>query len=241
VNALVDALVKRLKADYGHVDVRVDYGWPQKPALCVLDCVLSLNRRYDKVVYPRILAFSQHHPKVVELGHLQTLLDQFPQLGGFSIETLNYNDTRRERTLRGVVKHLLEVQSGHNGKSEWERLQAWAASVRPSDHKSVGVRGFALSGFQYLRMLFGVQTTKPDIHIIRFVSKVVRGKVNDVTALTLLEAAAEKARLPLREVDGEIWKAGARKRSISTGPHCRNRVEQCVAADRPRDTRFLGL
>ena len=29
----------------------------------------------------------------------------------------------------------------------------------------VGVRGFGLAGFQYMRMLFGAQTAKPDIHI----------------------------------------------------------------------------
>jgi hypothetical protein len=111
--------------------------------------------------------------------------------------------------LRGVVKYLLAAQAKQTGESEWERLRAWARSVKPGGYRAVSVRGFALAGFQYLRMLFGVQTTKPDIYIIRFVSQVVGRKVNDVAAVTLLEAAAEKAGLPLREVDGAIWDAGA--------------------------------
>jgi len=56
-------------------------------------------------------------------------------------------------------------------------------------------------------MLFGVQTTKPDVHIIRFVSEVLGKKVNDVTALSLLERAAKQTGLPLREVDNIIWLA----------------------------------
>src|SRR5436305_12917014 len=55
----VDALAQLVKARFGQVTIRRNYGWPEKPALCVLDCVLSLNRRYDQVVYPRVLAFSQ--------------------------------------------------------------------------------------------------------------------------------------------------------------------------------------
>jgi hypothetical protein len=204
----VDVLAERLKVRFGHIAVREIYAGPEKPALCVLDCVLSLNRHYDKFVRPRVEKFEQHDPEVVELAHLQARLDKH-EVGDFFRQSLDYKDIRREQTLRGVVKYLLVAQAKQTGKSEWERLQAWARSVKPSDYRAVGVRGFALAGFQYLRMLFGVQTTKPDIYIIRFVSKVVGRKVNDVTAVTLLEAAAEKAGLPLREVDGAIWAAGA--------------------------------
>src|SRR5690242_9588036 len=99
----VDALAKLLKDRFGNVAIRHDYGWPQKPALCVLDCVLSLNRRYDKVVYPRVLAFSQRHPEVVELRHLRAMLRRHPEVGSFCRERVNYNDPRREQTLCGVV------------------------------------------------------------------------------------------------------------------------------------------
>jgi len=186
----VDLLVKLLKTRFSHVAVRHDYGWPEKPALCVLDCVLSLNRHYDKFVHPRVLAFCQRYPDVVELANVQAELDQHANVGGFFAEMLNYSDIGREQTFRGVVRYLLTAQARHAGKREWDRLRAWAASVGPSEHKAVGVRGFALAGFQYLRMLFGVQTTKPDIWVVRFVPKALGRRVRDVTALDLLEAAA---------------------------------------------------
>jgi hypothetical protein len=203
----VDVLAERLKVRFGDIAPCEKYCWHEKPALCVLDCVLSLNRRYDKVVFPRVEKFEQHDPEVVELAHLQARLDKH-EVGDFFHQSLNYKDTRREQTLRGVVKYLLAAQAKQPGESEWKRLQAWAASVKPNEYRAVSVRGFGLAGFQYLRMLFGVQTTKPDIYIIQFVSKVLGRKVNDVDAVTLLEAAAKKAELPLREVDGEIWAAG---------------------------------
>jgi hypothetical protein len=59
-------------------------------------------------------------------------------------------------------------------------------------------------------MLFGAQTTKPDVHIRNFVSEVIGRKVNDQLALALLEQAAANANLPLREVDGAIWRERAR-------------------------------
>ena len=104
---------------------------------------------------------------------------------------------------------MLTIQANYDGANEWERLQVWASSVQPGDYPSVGVKGFGLSGFQYMRMLFGVQTTKPDVHVIRFVSEAVGRSVTDVQALFLLEQAAKAANLPLREVDGAIWEAGA--------------------------------
>lgn len=206
----VDRLAEVISTRFGHVSVRRDYGWPGKPAVCVLDCILSLNRRYDRVVYPRVSAFVERHPACIELGHLRSMLDAHDEVGEFCRQHLNYNDPRRERTLRGVVDYLFREQHRHGGATEWERFQAWAASARPEDHFKIGVSGFGLSGLQYLRMLFGVQTTKPDVHVTQFVSAVVGRRVNDVTALALLEAAAAKARLPLREVDGAIWEAGAR-------------------------------
>lgn len=59
-------------------------------------------------------------------------------------------------------------------------------------------------------MLFGAQTTKPDVHIVRFVSEIVGRKVSDVQALYLLERAAVRTGLPVRDLDVAIWEASAR-------------------------------
>lgn len=207
----IEKLAKVLSQKFGKVKLRKDYGWSY-PALNVLDCVLSLNRGYYTFVVPRIETFSENRPQVTELRDLYRLIKKYPNPLAFSIKELQYNHRERAITLLGVVRYLLKVQRRYRRKTERARLHAWALSAKPADLNDVGVTGFGLAGFQYMRMLFGAQTTKPDIHIKRFVSEVVGRSVNDFAALTLLEQAARRKGLLIREVDGAIWRSRARKR-----------------------------
>jgi len=187
-----------------------DYGWPGNTALTVLDCVLSLHRPYNTFVLPRVEAFREHHPEVTNLTQLNFLVTSYVDIGQFSRENLKYRDVARENTLRGIIAFLLTRSQLFDGVAEWDRLKAWAMSVRPNDCWNVPVRGFRLAGFQYLRMLFGVQTAKPDVHIVRYVSDIVQSFLSPWNALVLLELAAAEIGLPLRQADRGIWKTGAR-------------------------------
>jgi hypothetical protein len=138
------------------------------------------------------------------------LITRYDTALDFSRAELDYKDQRRAGTLLGVVDYLLDAQHEHEGPTEAERLERWAAWARPGDYLAIGVPGFGLAGFQYLRMLFGAQTTKPDVHIIRFVSEAVGRKVTDVQALYLLERAAKRSGLRIRELDAAIWERSAR-------------------------------
>lgn len=91
--------------------------------------------------------------------------------------------------------------------------------MRPSDSAYVGVMGFGPAGFQYLRMLFGAQTTKPEVHIRRFVSAAVGSPVSDVQALNLLETAGKLLDYPLAVLDYAIWEQLARGSSASEDPY----------------------
>ena len=75
------------------------------------------------------------------------------------------------------------------------------------------IRGFGLAGFQYLRMLFGANTTKPDLHIRRYVGHCIGEPVTDMRALQLLEPAAKEAGISLRDFDTTIWERSARATS----------------------------
>ena len=206
----VEKLAKVLSRKFGHLKLRKDYG-PSDPALNVLDCVLSLNRRYYSFVEPRIKSFAKSNPRVTGLRSLYQLIKKYRTPRAFGIKQLRYDHGERANTLLGVIRYLLRVQKRYPRKTERARLRAWALSAKPSDVHHVGVDGFGLAGFQYMRMLFGAQTTKPDIHIKRFVSEVIGRPVNDLAALSLLEQAARRERLMLREVDSAIWRSRAHK------------------------------
>jgi hypothetical protein len=214
VETLASVLVER----YGDVRPLASYGWPTPP-LNVIDCVLSLNRHYDTFVVPRVRRFEARNPQIVELEHLRTLIGRYSNPFIFSVHELDYRDQSRAETLKGVVLYLIGAECQFEGLTEYDRLHQWANSVCPTDSVTVGVRGFGLAGFQYLRMLFGVQTTKPDRHIKHFVSDVIGHTVSDRKALLLLEEAAELAELNLRDVDNLIWQDAARSVSIAKDAH----------------------
>ena len=71
----VDTLTRVLQERFSQVVLRPDFGWPNPP-LNVIDCVLSLNRRYKGFVLPRVQMFLERHPEIVELGHLRRAVGQ---------------------------------------------------------------------------------------------------------------------------------------------------------------------
>ena len=59
-------------------------------------------------------------------------------------------------------------------------------------------------------MLFGANTTKPDVHICRYVSSAVGQKLSPIAALVLLEEVAAVHSIRVRDLDTMIWERSAR-------------------------------
>jgi hypothetical protein len=184
-------------------------GWGNPP-LDVLNCVLSLHRPYYSFCYPRVEKFSNRHRDVQSLQALLSLIQLYQSPLEFSTRELDYRDEARAEILVGVLNYLLAAQLSFEGDSVEERLRKWAESSKPQDYALVGVSGFALSGFQYLRMLLGAQATKPDVYIRRFVSAAVGYKVSDVKAQSLLEEACGTLKWPLSDLDYTVRETLAR-------------------------------
>ncbi len=208
-----------------------DYSW-KEPALNVLECVLSLHRNYNRVVEPRLNGFAERNPEVKSLKDLKGIISRLGKTE-FLRQELDYDDQARAKTLLGVVKWLSKVQGSFEGATENKRLHSWAVQSKPADFERVHVKGFGLAGFQYLRMLFGAQTVKPDVHIRRFVCTAI-GKVTDEQVVRYLELAAKKVNLPIRDVDAKIWQRGASRitRILSTEGQLKRRA-RCPALSGP--------
>ncbi|RKU38203.1 hypothetical protein C6495_00375, partial [Candidatus Poribacteria bacterium] len=180
-------------------EASADYGYNEATAVAVIDCVLSLNRKYDAFVVPRLETFMNRHPEIQKVGELAELIDSYPTPLDFSIEELNYRDENRARILREVVQFVCTIVQvvrtmvqEFSAASEEEVLKEWALRAKPHECETLGIRGFKVAGFQYLRMLFGADTTKPDVHIIGFIADALNRKVSAYEALALLEAASER-------------------------------------------------
>ena len=189
----------------------VDPAWTRPPAVLVIDCVLSLNRPYDTFVVPRLDIFADRHPKIQRVTDLAELIANYPTPHAFVQQELNYNHEARANTLESVVKYVCTiVKRAQTVQEEKETLKQWAIQAEPQEHLTLNIRGFAIAGFQYLRMLFGADTTKPDVHIIGFLSELLNRRISEVEALRLLESASESIGLSVRDVDTYIWQIRAR-------------------------------
>lgn len=179
------------------------------PAVRVIDCVLSLRRSYKSVVIPRVEQFCREHPGVTSCPDLVDAIRGAPTPRDFMRKVLTIDSPAKGQTLLGVAEYLVDVQHRFEKPTEVDCLRAWANWARPGDYLAVGVSGFGLAGFQYLRMLFGADTAKPDVHIVGYVSQVLGRPVSDIHALYILERAAELSGHSVRRLDGLIWERGA--------------------------------
>ena len=196
-----------------------DRAWIREPALRLIDCVLSLNRRYDSFVVPRLDRFEREHPGVRTVAELRDLMARYPSSDAFVAEVLHYRHATRAATLGAVVNWLATVSGKGSDAEQLLNLQTWANNARPGDHTALRIKGFGLAGFQYLRMLFGANTTKPDIHILHYVAASIGRPVSDVEALLLLERAALEAGISLRDLDTTIWESSARRNAAGSSGH----------------------
>ena len=204
-----EQLAALLQRDFPNLVPPDNSAWSRAPALRVIDCVLSLNRDYNQFVVPRLNAFEGRFPAVETVLQLRALIKSYKSLAAFANDALDYNDPGRAATLRGVVEYLVRTALGGTGP-ETDQLKAWAEHARPQDYLVLQIPGFGLAGFQYLRMLFGANTAKPDVHVSRYVANAVGHPVSDVQALLLLEDASHLVKVRLRNIDTTMWESAAR-------------------------------
>ena len=215
----IAAVAARLDQIAPHVTKSDDSEWSYPPAVQVIDCVLSLNRNYDRFVVPRTKGFMKRHPEVRHVAELADCIASYATPHEFVVKELNYNHEDRARILQSVVEFVCAIVEKSPSRCEETTLREWARNAKPQDYQILNIKGFGLSGFQYLRMLFGAETTKPDMHIRGFISEVLGRKVPDHTALALLEAASERVDLSVLDVDKYIWRSRARGNTLKVLMH----------------------
>jgi len=210
IEADARSLAARIREDYSDPPAPSDWIWTQPPPIRVADCVLSLRKPYKKVVLPRVQGFAERFPEITTCSGLRELIDSYDSPLAFHVDALKMNSPGKAAALVGVLDYLVDIQQRFDGKSEEERLIRWARWARPGDHLMLGINGFKLAGFQYLRMLFEAETVKPDVHIIRYVESVLDKPIagwpsREVQAVYAMERAAELLGRSARAIDVAIW------------------------------------
>ena len=113
--------------------------------------------------------------------------------------------------MRGLVAYF-----GSLGVTTLDGLREWARTSSFGDFQGQ-VRGLGLAVYHALVMRLGVDTVKPDVHVMRFVRAAVGRNVSEVDAIAGLRMAAETLGIPATRLDLSIWdfqRSAAAARSV---------------------------
>jgi hypothetical protein len=137
------------------------------------------------------------------LDDLERVLARFPADRGGNDELAQYlwgyHHWRRAQELRGLVAYFRE-----RNVTDLAALKGWAVASTADDF--VGhIKGLGTAVYHGLVMRLGVETVKPDVHILRFVSDAIGRPVNELDAVEALEEVAKRLDLSPRTLDWSIW------------------------------------
>lgn len=176
--------------------------YPNVVLVCI-DAVLSINRKYYKFVVPRITYFQENYGNITTLEQLSNLIKE-KGIEGFS-ECWNYKHNDRVETLEYLVNKLMEISKKYKGNTEIEKLKTWANETLPTDYKKFNVKGIGLATYQYIRMMLGASTVKPDVHIKRTISNILNRNVSDIESINLFEQACKELKVDTATIDHNLW------------------------------------
>jgi hypothetical protein len=148
--------------------------------------------------------FADHRwDEIRTLHDLERVLARFPADRGGNDELAlylwGYHHWRRAQELRGLVAYFRE-----RNVTDLAALKAWAVASSTDDF--VGhIKGLGTAVYHGLVMRLGVETVKPDVHILRFVSDAIGRPVNELEAVKALEQVAQRLDLSPRTLDWSIW------------------------------------
>ena len=179
----------------------------ENAVLICLDVVLSINRKYYTFVVPRINYFQNKYPDITKLEELIKLIDNVG-IDGFK-NCWNYNHSDRVKILYDLCNRLIEISRLYEDKNELTSLRKWASQSSVRDYNNFNVNGIGFTTFQYIRMLLGANTVKPDVHIKNKTSEIVGKKINDKYAVELFESACRELKLNIADIEHYIWEKSA--------------------------------
>lgn len=165
--------------------------------------MLSANRHYEEFVRPRVGLL-----KELAVPDLATLIELIDTLGVNSFCLYwNYRHPERVRILCDLAGRCLELLSDLEEGDEVECLRAWAQHSTTDDFGLFAdIPGFGFVSFQYLRILLGANTIKPDVHISNFIYQATGQRLSAPKLIDLLEAVATKMEVSASALDHAIWR-----------------------------------
>ncbi len=94
------------------------------------------------------------------------------------------------------------------GVTDQASLERWAQEAQFETHFQGKVKGLGYAVSNWLVIRQGVESIKPDVHVLRFVEKAIGRPVKETVAVEALVRAAKDLETPVHKLDWAIWEAG---------------------------------
>ena len=160
---------------------------------------------HGRAVEKAIEHYRKHNWSTVRnLKQLEDVLSGYPndKDGNTSVAQLLWGNNMWTRVglLRELTRYFESV-----GVEDQRALAKWArASDYDRDFKG-RVKGLGYAIYNWLVMRQGVETVKPDVHLHRFVERILGRTIGDEELVRLLEQVASDMKLRAYELDWRIW------------------------------------
>jgi hypothetical protein len=170
--------------------------------LALFDTVLDYQNQAAAIQKAEDHYRVQHYREVRTLDDLEAVLERFPEDRDGNDELAQYlwgnHHWRRAQELRGLVRYFRE-----RNVTTLRQLRTWATKSQQEDF--VGhIKGLGSAVYRSLAMRMGVDTVKPDVHVLRFVSAAIGRTATQAEAVEGLTEAAARLGLPARDLDWSV-------------------------------------
>ena len=176
----------------------------EKPALALIEVVLAANRNYNKVVEPNLRKIEANYPTLRTFQALSEMLATKPQEEFYLF--WGHKDEKKYNTLCDLLSRMDKLRAMYpTAKDDFELMQQWGRSADLFNYKQdvIGsIPNIAVATFQHLRMVFGVDTIKPDQRVKEVLDyEFGLSKLTDEKAVKAVEQIATIAQMKVIAID----------------------------------------
>jgi len=170
--------------------------------MALFDTVLDYQNQAAAIQKAEDHYRANHYGEIRTLDDLEAVLERFPADRDGDDELAQYlwgnHHWRRAGELRGLVRYFRE-----RNVTTLRRLRTWATKSRQEDF--VGhIKGLGPAVYRSLAMRLGVDTVKPDVHVLRFVSAAIDRNASQAEAVESLTEVAARLGVPARDLDWSV-------------------------------------
>lgn len=142
--------------------------------------------------------------EIKDLYALKSLLSQHNDDKEGNIAVARYLWGNRYWTRVSLLRRLVSYMES-NGITTQEALHHWAKESDFEKDFKGKIPGMAYAIYQWLIMRQGIETIKPDTHLINFLESIIHHSFTERELVAVLERVAKELGLKAYELDWKIW------------------------------------